>query len=96
MPSTHVGAEVLKELRLELLAVGAVVGPLAGRRNRLAGGNHGGVANDGNEIAVTSCLDPNDAKSVVGILVRDALNQPGQHLPIGSLRSHSHDVPLPS
>jgi hypothetical protein len=37
-------------------------------------------------------LDPNDAKAVVGILVGDAFNQPGQHLPIGWLRLHLHDV----
>ena len=48
----------------------------------LAGGDHSGMANDGDEIAVASRLDPNDAKSVVGILVGDALNQPGQ--PVGS------------
>jgi hypothetical protein len=86
------GGGGLEEPRLELLAMGAVVGPVAGGRNPLAGGDHGGMANDGDEIAVASRLDPNDAKSVVGILVGDALNQPSQHLPIGLLRLHLHDV----
>jgi hypothetical protein len=85
MPSTEVGAEV-KEAGLELLAMGAVVRPVAGGRNPLASGDHGGVANDGDEIAVTTCLDPNDAKAVVGILIGDALNQSGQHFPIEWLR----------
>jgi hypothetical protein len=39
------------------------------------------VANNGDEIAVATRLDPNDAKAVVGILIGDALNQPGQYLP---------------
>jgi hypothetical protein len=51
------------------------------------------MTNDGDEIAVTSRLDANDAKAVVGILVGDALNQPSQYLPIGWLRLHLlHDV----
>jgi hypothetical protein len=36
-------------------------------------------------------LDPNDAKAVVSILVGDALNQAGQHFPIGWLRLRLHD-----
>jgi hypothetical protein len=50
------------------------------------------VANDGDKIAVTPRLDPNDAKTVVSILVGDPFNQPGQYLPIGLLRLHLHDV----
>ncbi len=82
----------LEEPGLELLAMGAVVRPVTGGRNPLTGGNHGGVANDRDEIAVTTRLDPNDAKAVVGILVGDALNQPGQHFPIRWLRLRLHDV----
>jgi hypothetical protein len=32
---------------------------------------------------MTTRLDPDDAKAVVGILVGDALNQPGKDLTIG-------------
>jgi hypothetical protein len=81
----------LEEPGLELLAVGAVVRPVANGRNPLTGRNHGGVANDRDEIAVTARLDPNDAKAIVGILVGDALNQPGQHFPIGWLWLRLHD-----
>jgi hypothetical protein len=49
------------------------------------------VANDGDEIAVATRLDPNDAKTIVGILVGNALNQPGQDFPIGWLRLRLHD-----
>jgi hypothetical protein len=72
----------LEEPGLELLAMGVVVGPVTGGRNPLTGGNHGGVANDRNEIAVAARLDPNHAKPVVGILVGNALDQPGEHFPI--------------
>jgi hypothetical protein len=68
------------------------VGPVTGSRNPLTGGNHGGVANDGDEIAVATRLDPNDAKAVVGILLGDALDQSGQHFPIRWLRLRLHDV----
>jgi hypothetical protein len=67
------GGGGLEEPRLKLLAMGAVVRPFTGGRNPLAGGDHGGVANDGDEIAVASRVDPNDTKTVVGILVCDAL-----------------------
>ena len=91
MPSADVGAEVLRNRALNCWpwVRSLVHSPAAVIHSP---GDHGGVANDGNEIAVTSCLDPNDAKTVVGILVSDALNQPGQHLPIGWLRFRFHDV----
>ena len=37
----------------------------------------------GDEVAVAPCLDPDDTKAAFGVLVRDALDQPGQHLSIG-------------
>jgi hypothetical protein len=61
-----------------------------GGRNPLTGGNHGGVANDRNEIAVAARLDPNHAKAVVG-MAGDALDQPGKHFPIGWSRLRLHD-----
>jgi hypothetical protein len=70
----------------------AVIRPITRGRDPLTGGNHGGVANDGDEIAVTSRLHPDDAKTVLGVLVGDALNQPGQHLPVGWLWFRLHDV----
>jgi hypothetical protein len=49
------------------------------------GGNHRGMANDRDEIAVASCLHPDYAEAVLGVLVGDALNQPGKHLSVGWL-----------
>ena len=82
----------LEEPGLELLTVSAVIRPVTGGRDPLTGGNHGGMANDRDEIAVTTRLHPDDAKAVLGVLVGDALDQPGQHLPIGWLWLRLHDA----
>jgi hypothetical protein len=60
--------------------------------NPLASGNYGGMANDGDQLAVTTRLDPDYAKAVLGILVGDALNQPGKDLSIGWFRLCLHNV----
>ncbi len=91
--SGHGGPE---EPSLELLTVGAVVHPVAGSRNPLAGGNHGGVADHGDQITVASRLDSDYAEAVVGVLVGDALDQPGEHLPIRWLWLRLHDPIVPA
>src|SRR6266567_578700 len=47
----------LEEPGFELLTVGAVVDPLAGRRDPLAGRDRGGVANYGDQLAVATGLN---------------------------------------
>jgi hypothetical protein len=76
--------------------MGAVVHPVAGGRNPLASRNRGGMANDGHQVPMAARLDPDDAEAVLGILVGDALNQTGQHLPIGWFLFRLHflrDIP---
>src|SRR5258707_10900980 len=68
----------LEEPGLELLAVGAVVHPVTGGGDPLANRDCGGMANHGDQLAVATRLDPDDTKPVLGILVSDALNQPGE------------------
>ena len=92
MPSSGCRGRGLEKPGLELLAVSAVIRPVTGGRDPLAGGNHGGVANDRDEIAVAARLHPDDAEAVLGVLVGDALDQPGQHLPVGWLWLRLHDV----
>jgi hypothetical protein len=70
----------------------AVIRPVTRGRDPLTRGNHGGVANDRDEIAVASCLHPDDAETVLGVLVGDALNQSSKHLPIGWLWLRLHDA----
>ena len=87
----HAGAEILldafdrgrrrgaHEARLELLAMGAVVDPFARRGDPFAGGDGGGVADDGHQFAVAARLDAQDAEAVLGVVEGDALDEAGQH-----------------
>ena len=87
----HAGAEIFldaldrrrcrraHEARLELLAMGAVVDPFARRGDPLAGGDRGGVADDGHQIAMAARLDAQHAEAVLGIVEGDALDEARQH-----------------
>src|ERR1700687_2150536 len=77
MPSMDVGAEA----RRELLAMGLVVDPFARRCDPLAGGDHRGVADDGDQFAVAARLDAQDAQAVLGVVEGDALDKACQNLP---------------
>ena len=78
----HAGAEILldavdggrrrgaHEARLELLTMGAVVDPFARRGDPFAGGDGGGVADDGDQIAMAARLDAQNAEAVLGVVVR--------------------------
>ena len=70
--------------------MGAVVDPVPGCGDPFAGRYCGGMSHDGDEVAVAPCLDPNDTKAVLGVLIGDALDQSRQHLSIGwmGLRLH--------
>ncbi len=83
MPSADVGVEVLRNRGFELLTVGAVVDPVAGRCNPLAGRDRGGMADQGDQLAAAAGLNADDAKAILGVLVGDALDQSGEHLTIG-------------
>jgi hypothetical protein len=63
----------------------AIIRPVAGGCNPLTSGNYRSVADDRDEVAVTARLHPDHAESVLGVLVGDALNQPGKDLPVGRL-----------
>jgi len=43
--------------------VGTVVDPVAGGRNPLAGRDRGGMADQGDQLAVATGLNPDDAKA---------------------------------
>jgi hypothetical protein len=68
----------------------AVIRPIPRGRDPLACGNHGGVADDRDEIAVPTRLHPDDAEAVLAVLVGDALNQPSENLPVGWLWLRLH------
>src|SRR6266567_9504524 len=101
MPSADVGVEVLRNRGFELLTVGAVVDPVAGRCNPLAGRDRGGMADQGDQLAVATGPDPDDAKAILGVLVGDPLDQSGKDLVIGWRGlihdgRHTHSSPVKS
>jgi hypothetical protein len=67
-PSIELGVEVLRNRCLELLAVGAIVDPFAG-------GDDGGVADDGHQIAMSARLRPEHAETVLGVVESDPLDE---------------------
>ena len=58
--------------------MGAVVDPGPARLNELAGRNHRGVSDEGDQLALASRLDPQHAKTVLGVMECDAVDQAGQ------------------
>ena len=73
----RVGRIGLEEPGFELLTMGTVVDPVAGRGNPLAGRDRGGMANQGDRLASATGLDPQHAKAILGVLVGDPLDQSG-------------------
>jgi len=77
--------------------MGSVVDPFARRCDPLAGGDHRGVADDGDQFAVAARLDAQNAKTVLGVVKGDALdkacqNLPGRRFQLGLWRA-VHEVP---
>ena len=70
------------EARLELVAVGAVVDPLARGRDPFSGPDHGGVTDHGDQVAMAASLGPKHAEAVLGVMEGDALDQARQNLAI--------------
>ena len=61
-------------------AVRAVVYPGSARLDELAGGDHCGMPDDRDEIALASGFDAQHAEAIVGVMERDAVDQPSQDL----------------
>jgi len=56
-----------------LSTVGAIVDPFTGCGDPLAGGDDGGMAHDGHQIAVSARLRPKHAEAVLGVVEGDPL-----------------------
>src|SRR5262249_31797605 len=89
------GCGSLEKARLKLLAVGAIINPVARGCNPFASRNHGGMSDQGHEFTMTARLDPKNAKAVLGILIGHTLDQSGEHLPIGWYGLGLHAFPSP-
>src|SRR6516164_4758198 len=51
------------------------------------------MANDSDKLVVTTDLHPDNTKPVLRVLIGDALDHPGKHLPIRRVRLRFHEVP---
>ena len=91
MPSSDVGAEVLRNRALNCWpwVLSLVQSPETVIHSPAESPS---MADDGDEVAVTARLHPDDAEAVLGVLVGDPLNQPSEHLPIGWLWLRPHDA----
>ena len=88
----HAGAEIfldpldrrwrrsLQERGFELDAVGAVVDPASACLDELAGRDNRGMTDEGDEIALAAGFDTQNAEAVLGVVERDAVDQPRQEL----------------
>jgi hypothetical protein len=81
MPSIVCRRRAAHEARLELLTVRAVVDPFTRRGDPLAGRDGGGVPDRSHQFAVTTRLDAQNAEAVLGIVISDAFDKPGENFP---------------
>jgi hypothetical protein len=58
--------------------VRAVVDPGPAGLNKLAGRDYRRVADDSNQVALAASFDTQNAEPVIGVVERDAVDQPGQ------------------
>jgi phytoene dehydrogenase-like protein len=58
----------------------AVVDPSSARLHELAGRDHRGVAENGDQVALAARFDPQDAEAVLRVVEGDTLDQTGQNL----------------
>src|SRR5207248_448467 len=88
----HAGAEIfldtldrrrrrsLEERGFELDAMRTVVDPASARLDELAGRDHRGMADEGDQVALAAGFDTQNAEAVLGVVERDTVDQSGQNL----------------
>jgi hypothetical protein len=80
----------LEKACTELEAVLAIIAPIPARLDELAGGDHGGMADNGDQIPLAARLHTQHGKAVFLVVERDALNEPSEDLgsALSRLRFH--------
>ncbi len=63
----------LEERRSKLDAVGAVVDPGPARLDKLAGGDHRSMSDEGNQVALAAGFDAQHAEAILGVVERDTV-----------------------
>jgi hypothetical protein len=72
----------------------AIIVPIPARLDELAGGDHGGVADNGDQIPLPARLHTQHGKAVFLVVERDALNEPSEDLGAALSRLRFHHEPL--
>jgi hypothetical protein len=86
------GAQIL---RFELLAMGAVVDPLARGHDPFPGGNDSRMAHHRYDVTMAACPRAQNAEAVLSVVVGDSLDESGQNFPSVRLRTHAdHCIPI--
>ena len=67
------------EARLELLAMGVIVDPVARGGNPFTGGDDRGMADDSDQVAMAARLDPQNAEATFSIVECDPLDKAGEN-----------------
>jgi hypothetical protein len=92
-PTDHAGREVsfdaigrsrgrgAQKPRFELLAVGAVVDPLARRHDPFASGNGCSMAHHRHDVTMPTRPSPQNAKTILSVVVGHSLDEACQHFP---------------
>src|ERR1700733_3622170 len=80
----------LEKACTELEAVLAIIVPIPARLNELAGGDHGGMADNGNQIPLAARLHTQHGEAVFLVVERDALNEPSEDLGTALSRVRFH------
>ena len=78
MPSMDVGAEVRMKRALNCWPWVRSLTHSPDGGDPFAGGDRGGVAHDGDQVAMAARLDPQNAEAVLGVVERDALDEAGE------------------
>ena len=78
MPSIEVGAEVFRNRALNCWPWVRSLTHSPDRGDPFAGGDRRRVADDGDQVAVSARLDPENAEAVLGVVEGDALDQTGE------------------
>ena len=82
MPSIDDGAELRMKRALNCWPWVRSLTHSPDGRDPFPGRDHGGVAHDRDQVAMAPRLDPQNAEPVVRVVEGDALDQPGQDLPV--------------
>src|ERR1700733_4034128 len=84
------GGRRLEKACTELEAVLAIIVPIPARLDELAGGDHGGMADNGDQIPLAARLHTQHGETVFLVVERDALNEPSEDLATALSRVRFH------